>query len=642
MVVLAGLAAEGATGVAATKRCGGFSIAEGSDETLEPEGQAITAAGIADMRVQAERIGPEIAAYVANLVRTGDGAVVTRSLQKDVGKHITRIAAILRNATGHDFHGYKQNTFLRRIQRRMQVVQIDEVERLYRSPAQRRRQRSQHLFHDLLIGVTQFFRDPREFEALEREVIPKLFEGKGTGRHDPRLGARLRHRRGGLFDRDPAARAHGAARTSRRRCRSSRPTSTGGRSRRRAVGRYPASIAARHAAGAAGALVRQGGQHLRVVKDLREMCIFSPHNLIKRCAVLAARPDLLPQPADLPERRAAEPGHPAVPLRAAARRVPVPRQSENVTRHPKLFAPIDAKHRIFRAAARRRRGCCPTSRSTRARRRTAAAAPACARTAREAAERTVPAAAERDRSSATRRPTSWSTTSSTCCTSRPAPAGSRAAAGRASLDLFNLVHRGPAARPAGGAAQGGRRTAAGRSARTVSAGDQWRPQAVDLIVEPLAHGRRGARRSSWSSSRIGGPARRRGARRSAAAAGERRARPAARGGAAHHPGAAADHDRGAGEHQRGAQVLATRNIQSINEELQSANEELETSKEELQSVNEELQTVNGELAHRVEDSTAPTATSRTCSKARRSRRCSSTTSFKREELHARRRRRSST
>jgi two-component system CheB/CheR fusion protein len=41
--------------------------------------------------------------------------------------------------------------------------------------------------------------------------------------------------------------------------------------------------------------------------------------------------------------------------------------------------------------------------------------------------------------------------------------------------------------------------------------------------------------------------------------------------------------------------------QSINEELQSANEEMETSKEELQSVNEELQTVNGELAHRVSE-----------------------------------------
>ena len=47
--------------------------------------------------------------------------------------------------------------------------------------------------------------------------------------------------------------------------------------------------------------------------------------------------------------------------------------------------------------------------------------------------------------------------------------------------------------------------------------------------------------------------------------------------------------------------------QSLNEELQSANEELETSKEELQSVNEELTTVNGELAHRVQELTRATS-----------------------------------
>ena len=39
----------------------------------------------------------------------------------------------------------------------------------------------QNLFNDLLIGVTQFFRDAREFEALEKHVIPKLFEGKTSG-----------------------------------------------------------------------------------------------------------------------------------------------------------------------------------------------------------------------------------------------------------------------------------------------------------------------------------------------------------------------------------------------------------------------------------------------------------------------------
>ena len=46
VVVLQGLGPEGATAVAATKQCGGFAIAEGTDQQLEPEGQAVSAAGL--------------------------------------------------------------------------------------------------------------------------------------------------------------------------------------------------------------------------------------------------------------------------------------------------------------------------------------------------------------------------------------------------------------------------------------------------------------------------------------------------------------------------------------------------------------------------------------------------------------------
>src|SRR5262249_48717411 len=100
-------------------------------------------------------------------------------VQDNTGQHIARVAAILRNATGNDFHGYKHATFLRRIQRRMQVVQVSDIE-TYIERLRSDANEVQHLFQDLLIGGTQFFRDPHEFELVEREVIPKLFEGKGA------------------------------------------------------------------------------------------------------------------------------------------------------------------------------------------------------------------------------------------------------------------------------------------------------------------------------------------------------------------------------------------------------------------------------------------------------------------------------
>ncbi len=86
---------------------------------------------------------------------------------------------LLRAAVGHDFSEYKEKTFVRRIQRRMQVLNLDgakaNLEELRANPKE-----LELLFRDLLIGVTQFFRDPSAFEALETKVIPNLFAGKGA------------------------------------------------------------------------------------------------------------------------------------------------------------------------------------------------------------------------------------------------------------------------------------------------------------------------------------------------------------------------------------------------------------------------------------------------------------------------------
>src|SRR5262249_46967125 len=86
-----------------------------------------------------------------------------------------QIFLILREQTGHDFAHYKQNTIRRRIERRMAVHQLkrldDYLRHLQRSPAE-----VDALFKDLLIGVTNFFRDPESFRVIEDKVIPRLFD----------------------------------------------------------------------------------------------------------------------------------------------------------------------------------------------------------------------------------------------------------------------------------------------------------------------------------------------------------------------------------------------------------------------------------------------------------------------------------
>jgi two-component system CheB/CheR fusion protein len=100
----------------------------------------------------------------------------TKPLHK--GEHaLMRIFVHLRNQTGHDFSQYKPNTVQRRIARRMAVQQIETLDE-YAAFLQQAPTEGASLFSDLLIGVTNFFRDPEAFKELEVAVISKLFANK--------------------------------------------------------------------------------------------------------------------------------------------------------------------------------------------------------------------------------------------------------------------------------------------------------------------------------------------------------------------------------------------------------------------------------------------------------------------------------
>ena len=93
---------------------------------------------------------------------------------------MTKICILLRDKTSHDFSQYKQSTLVRRIERRMALHQIDRQGDYVRY-LQQDASEIEALFHDLLIGVTSFFRDPEAFAVLEQDVIPRLFIGKPPG-----------------------------------------------------------------------------------------------------------------------------------------------------------------------------------------------------------------------------------------------------------------------------------------------------------------------------------------------------------------------------------------------------------------------------------------------------------------------------
>src|SRR5262249_34968107 len=95
-------------------------------------------------------------------------------------KALQRIFNLLREQTGHDFSYYKKNTIYRRIERRMAVHNhqhiLQFVRYLEENPGE-----TKLLFKELLIGVTNFFRDPGAWEVLKKKAIPPVLKNRMRG-----------------------------------------------------------------------------------------------------------------------------------------------------------------------------------------------------------------------------------------------------------------------------------------------------------------------------------------------------------------------------------------------------------------------------------------------------------------------------
>lgn len=177
-VILSGGGTDGAVGVKAVKEQGGLLLVQ---EPAEAEHDSMPRAAIATGLVDVVLPVAELAVRLVEYHRTGPRvAKESEALSEDELEAIYRILTQVQTHTGHDFSQYKRSTVLRRIQRRMQLnghLTLDA----YLSKLRRDAAEARPLFNDLLIGVTNFFRDRQSWEALAEQVIPHLFEGKGQG-----------------------------------------------------------------------------------------------------------------------------------------------------------------------------------------------------------------------------------------------------------------------------------------------------------------------------------------------------------------------------------------------------------------------------------------------------------------------------
>lgn len=179
-VVLSGTGSDGALGLGAVKAAGGLTVAQ-EPSTAEYSGmpKAAIDAGVVDAVLDPEHIAEE-------LVRLGRHPGLRASKPPDETaeavdeESLAKILSLVREATGLDLTSYRRTTLVRRISRRMLLEGVATIKD-YLGALQERPSEVEALYRDILVNVTEFFRDPDALDALKREVFPEVLERKGSG-----------------------------------------------------------------------------------------------------------------------------------------------------------------------------------------------------------------------------------------------------------------------------------------------------------------------------------------------------------------------------------------------------------------------------------------------------------------------------
>ena len=273
-IVLSGNASDGTEGLKAIKEHGGLTFAQ-DEASASNTGMPVSAvkAGVVDFVLSPEEIPLKIL-ELHKETKEAHTEVYQPAQDEEVFK---QIISVLRIRKGTDFTFYKQTTIRRRILRRMEMHRKSEPA-VYLKLLKSDIQEQDELYQDLLIPVTAFFRDEKNFEDLCKNIIPAIAEDKtsretiriwvagcSTGQEAYTIAICFReflgdnHRNIQIFATDISEPAIAKART----------------------GLYTKS----EMAGMSPAHMEQYftlmNGHYRVNTDVRDMCVFAIHNFLK-------------------------------------------------------------------------------------------------------------------------------------------------------------------------------------------------------------------------------------------------------------------------------------------------------------------------------------------------------------------------
>jgi two-component system CheB/CheR fusion protein len=277
-VILSGMGSDGTLGLRAIKEQAGLGLVQDpATAGFDSMPRSAIDAGLADIVAPADQLPAKIMAYLRHTPLIAR----TKSIQEDKTRSALEKAVILlRTHTGNDFTCYKRNTLYRRIERRMSIHQIARMADYVRY-LQENSQELDLLFKELLIGVTNFFRDPAAWEQLGAEAIPALLAsrppgqalrawvpGCSTGEEAYTLAIVLKEAVERVTPRVKSAIQIYATDLDKDAIEKAR------------LGVYPDTIAADLSAARLQRYFTKEERGYRVRKEIREMVIFAPQNLI--------------------------------------------------------------------------------------------------------------------------------------------------------------------------------------------------------------------------------------------------------------------------------------------------------------------------------------------------------------------------
>jgi two-component system, chemotaxis family, CheB/CheR fusion protein len=357
-VILSGTGSDGSVGIARIRERGGITLVQHpEDAEYDQMPRAAIATGAVDVILPVAELPERIIAMARDASQIvfpegatlDDKADISESMLESEAREqedaLRDIMLILRAKTGHDFRAYKRATVLRRIERRMQVNGLQTLEG-YRDFLHEHAYERPALLKDMLISVTNFFRDRESFDVLEREVIPRLSEqssedtrirawsaGCATGEEAYSLAMLLTEAAAPIeasvqvFATDIDDDAIALARH----------------------GFYSSAATADIAPGRVTRFLSREGDGYRVQKSLREKVLFARHNVLQdppfsKLDLIVCRNLLIYLNRDV-QTHALEMFHFA--LRPGG--YLFLGSSESAELVSKFFTPVDKKHRIYRA-----------------------------------------------------------------------------------------------------------------------------------------------------------------------------------------------------------------------------------------------------------------------------------------------------